>query len=89
MQEQKAMTDLYLLLAAVLCLFGAFSVILAKSPFDKLICLGILFSGAILFIVARTYLDVAIVIGLMMPIGTIFILLLLARKKEAENDSPA
>ncbi|MCK9313603.1 MAG: EhaD family protein, partial [Methanocorpusculum sp.] len=77
------MTDLIIILAIILSLLGGFSTVFVRSSFDKLICLGILTSGAVLFIVNKGYLDVAICVGLLMPIGTIFILLLLGKKKEA------
>ncbi|MEA5037862.1 hypothetical protein SDC9_35869 [bioreactor metagenome] len=77
------MTGLFLLLAAFLALFGGMAALIVKSAFDKLICLGILTAGVVLFVVERGYLDVAIVISLLMPVGTIFILLLLGKKREA------
>jgi energy-converting hydrogenase A subunit D len=84
-RRQNMMPVPAILLAGFLCLAGAFATIAAKSPFDKLISLGILVSGAVLFMVIRTYLDVAVVAGLMMPVGTIFILLLLAKKREGQE----
>ena len=76
------MSDLFILLALLLSLIGGAATLLARSAFDKLICLGILASGAILFMVDHGYLDVAVVTALMMPIGTVFILLLLGKKRE-------
>lgn len=81
------MSDLFVLLALLLSLIGGVATLLSRSAFDKLICLGILASGAILFMVDRGYLDVAIVVALMMPIGTLFILLLVG-KKEKPEDAP-
>ncbi len=77
------MTDLILILAIFLALFGGVATLLVKSAFDKLICLGILTGGVVLFLVEKGYLDVAIVVSLLMPVGTIFILLLLGKKQEA------
>nr|WP_256472518.1 DUF2108 domain-containing protein [Methanocalculus sp. AMF5] len=64
---------------AVLIFSGAVAATLWKSPFDKLIGISILTAGIIPFIVMRGYLDVAIVVSLIIPVSTIFILLLLGR----------
>ena len=77
------MTDLILILAIFLALFGGIAALLMRSAFDKFICLGILTAGVVLFLVEKGYLDVAIVVSLLMPVGTIFILLLLGKKQEA------
>lgn len=77
------MNSLILILAIFLALFGGIATLVVRSAFDKLICLGILVAGVVLFLVDKGYLDVAIVIALLMPIGTLFILLLLGKKREA------
>ena len=76
------MAELCTILAALLALSGGIATLLVKNPFDKLIPRGILVSGAGILMVLRRYLDVAIVVSLMMPIGTIFILLLCRKKPE-------
>jgi len=76
------MIELFAVLAALLALIGGIATVAVKNPFDKLITLGILVSGAVIFMVSRGYLDVAIVVSLMMPIGTLFILLLCRKKPE-------
>ena len=76
------MTELFAVLAVLLALIGGIATVVIKNPFDKLITLGILVSGAVIFMVSRGYLDVAIVVSLMMPIGTFFILLLCRTKPE-------
>ncbi|MDV0443332.1 DUF2108 domain-containing protein [Methanorbis rubei] len=76
------MIELVTLLAAVLALIGGIATVLVKNPFDKLITLGILVAGAVIFMVKLGYLDVAIVVSLMMPIGTIFVLLLCCKRPE-------
>ncbi|HJJ96155.1 MAG TPA: DUF2108 domain-containing protein [Methanocorpusculum sp.] len=76
------MTELFAVLAVLLALIGGIATLAVKNPFDKLITLGILVSGAVIFMVSRGYLDVAIVVSLMMPIGTLFILLLCRKKPE-------
>ncbi len=77
------MTDLILILVIFLALFGGIAALVVRSACDKLICLGILTAGVVLFLVEKGYLDVAIVVSLLMPVGTIFILLLLGKKQEA------
>lgn len=77
------MTDLILIPAIFLSLFGGVATLFVRSAFDKLICLGILTAGVVLFLVEKGYLDVAIVVSLLMPVGTIFSLLLLGKKQEA------
>lgn len=76
------MTELFAVLAVLLALIGGIATLAVKNPFDKLITLGILVSGAVIFMISRGYLDVAIVVSLMMPIGTLFILLLCRKKPE-------
>ena len=76
------MTELFIILAALLALIGGIATHLVKSPFDRLITLGILVSGAVILMILRGYLDVAIVVSLMMPIGTIFILLPCRKRPE-------
>jgi len=63
-----------------LIFLGAAATALWKNPFDKLIGLSLLSAGVIPLIVMRGYLDVAIVVAILIPISTIFILLLLGRK---------
>ncbi len=76
------MIELFAILAAVLALVGGVATLLVRNPFDKLIMLGILVAGAVIFMVSRGYLDVAIVVSLMMPVGTIFILILCRNRPE-------
>lgn len=76
------MTELFAILAVLLALIGGIATLSVKDPFDKLITLGILVAGTVIFMVNRGYLDVAIVVSLMMPIGTLFILLLCRKKPE-------
>ena len=53
------MTELFIILAALLALIGGIATLLVKNPFDKLITLGILVSGAVILMILRGYLDVA------------------------------
>lgn len=76
------MIDVLTAAATALVLIGAFAALLSKKTFDKLIALGILTAGAVMFFVRNGYIDVAIAASLLMPVGTIFLLLLLGKKKE-------
>ena len=74
------MTESFITIGLTLLIFlGAVVTALWRNPFDKLIGLSILSAGVIPFIVMRGYLDVAIVVALVIPISTIFILHLLGR----------
>ncbi|MDO5845228.1 MAG: DUF2108 domain-containing protein [Methanocorpusculum sp.] len=79
------MIDALTIAAAALVLIGSFTALLSKKTFDKLIALGILTAGAVMFFVGNGYVDVAIAASLLMPVGTIFLLLLLRKKKEEQK----
>ncbi|MHC1626029.1 MAG: DUF2108 domain-containing protein [Methanoculleaceae archaeon] len=70
-----------LLIPGAIALIGAFGVAIARSSFDKVICLGLLAGGVIPFIVIEGYLDVAIAISLITPVTTIFLLPVLGRER--------
>jgi energy-converting hydrogenase A subunit D len=76
------MINLFISLAALLSLIGGIVTLTVKDPFDKLITMSILVSGADIFMVTRGYLDVVIIVSLMMPIGVFFVLLLCRKKPE-------
>ncbi len=78
--------DILISLATGLVLLGAFSALLSKSAFNKLIMLGVLTAGVVLFFVSGGYLDAAIAVSLLMPIGTLFLLFLLGKKNEVYHD---
>ena len=78
--------DILIYLAAFLVLVGGLATLFARSAFNKLIMLGILSAGAILFFVADGFLDAAIAVALLMPVGTLFVLFLLGKKKEVIHD---
>ena len=78
--------DILTLMAAFLILVGGIAALISKSAFNKLILLGILAAGAILFFVADGFLDAAIAVALLMPVGTLFVLFLLGKKKEVLHD---
>ena len=78
--------DILIYLAAFLVLVGGLATLFARSAFNKLIMLGILSAGAILFFVADGFLDAAIAVALLMPVGTLFVLFLLGKKKEVLHD---
>lgn len=68
------------LVFGVVALLGAVAAMIQKDPFDKLVSLGILGGGIVPFIVDRGYLDVAIAYAFILPIATIFILLVCRRR---------
>ena len=78
--------DILIYLAAFLVLVGGLATLFVRSAFNKLIMLGILSAGAILFFVADGFLDAAIAVALLMPVGTLFVLFLLGKKKEVLHD---
>lgn len=80
------MIDILTLLAPALVLLGAGATLLCKNIFNKLISLGLLTAGAVLFFVKCGYVDVAAVVSVLMPVGTIFLLLLLGKKKATEAE---
>ena len=77
--------DILLFMAAALVLVGGIAVLLARSAFNKLILLGVLAAGAVMFFVRDGYLDAAIAVSLLMPVGTLFFLFLLGKKKEVKE----
>lgn len=78
--------DILLYLAAFLVLIGGLATLLTRSAFNKLVMLGVLTAGAVLFFVMDGYLDAAIAVSLLMPVGTLFILFLMGKKKEVRHD---
>ena len=78
--------DILTLMAAALVLLGGLAALISRSAFNKLILLGVLAAGAVMFFVKGGYLDAAIAVSLLMPVGTLFILFLMGKKKEVRND---
>ncbi len=74
MQEEKPMNEFYIIILGLIAVLGVISVYIKKSPFDKLIGLAIMMGGVIPLIVLKGYLDVAILVAIIMPLTTIFIL---------------
>ena len=68
------MNEFYIAVLSLIAVLGVISVYFKKSPFDKLIGLAIIMGGVILLIVLKGYLDVAILVAIIMPLTTIFIL---------------
>jgi len=68
------MMEYIIIIFAAIALIGAAATYLRESPFDKLIGIAVMTGGIIPFVVSKGYLDVAIVIGLVVPVTTIFIL---------------
>ena len=78
--------DILTLMAAALVLLGGLAALISRSAFNKLILLCVLTAGAVMFFVKGGYLDAAIAVSLLMPVGTLFILFLMGKKKEVRND---
>ena len=74
MQEEEPMNEFSMLILSLIAIVGVISVYVKKSPFDKLIGLAIMMGGVIPLIVLKGYLDVAILVAIIMPLTTIFIL---------------
>jgi len=58
----------------LIMVLGCLSAAVSRNPFDKLISLAILAGGIMPFIIDYGYIDVAIVVALVTPITTIFLL---------------
>jgi len=71
--------DVLVVLFAVVALIGALGTYFLRDRFDKLIALGIIYSGVVPFIAVRGYLDVLIAVSLIVPITTIIVLPLCRR----------
>ena len=78
--------DILTLMAAFLILVGGIAALISKSAFNKLILLGVLTAGAVMLFVKDGFLDAAIAVALLMPVGTLFILFLLGKKREVVCD---
>ncbi|MDD3620778.1 MAG: DUF2108 domain-containing protein [Methanofollis sp.] len=76
------MIEFLQVILAVIVLLGAFATALSRDPFNKLIALGVMIGGIMPFIVDRGYLDVAVVVALVAPVTTIFVLTLAWRRDE-------
>lgn len=74
------MIELLQAVYGLIAITGAISTAYQKNPFDKLISLGVLAGGIIPFIIDRGYLDVGITVALIVPVTTIFILLVCTRE---------
>ncbi|GAB7015877.1 DUF2108 domain-containing protein [Methanogenium cariaci] len=68
------MNEFYMLILGLIALLGVIAVYIKPSPFDKLIGLAVMMGGVIPLIVLKGYLDVAILVAIIMPLTTIFIL---------------
>jgi energy-converting hydrogenase A subunit D len=68
------MNEYIFALLAIIAILGAISVYFKRSPFDKLIGLAVMMGGAIPLIVMKGYIDVAILVAIIMPLTSIFIL---------------
>ncbi|MFA5395822.1 MAG: DUF2108 domain-containing protein [Methanomicrobiales archaeon] len=76
------MNEFYILVVSLIIIIGVIYVYISRSPFDKLIGLAIMLGGAIPFIALNGYLDVALLVAVIMPLTTIFILQATGRKTD-------
>ncbi len=76
------MNEFYILVVSLIASIGVVYVYISKSPFDKLIGLAIMLGGVIPFIALNGYLDVAILVAIIMPLTTIFILQAIGRNTD-------
>lgn len=74
------MDEIVLIACTVLVLTGMTAAILHRDPFDKLISLSLLIAGVFPFIIDRGVLDVAVATALIVPLSTIFILMICQRR---------
>ena len=77
------MNEIVMAACFALVLIGTFSAIFGRDPFDKLISLSVMIAGIFPFIVDRGYLDVAAALALIVPLSTIFILMVCQRREPA------
>ncbi len=68
------MMEYIIIIFGIIALLGTITTYLRASPFDKLIGLAVMMGGVIPLIVLKGYLDVAILVAIIMPLTTIFIL---------------
>ena len=68
------MTEYTIIIFGIIALLGDATTYIRASPFDKLIGLAVMMGGVIPLIVLKGYLDVAILVAIIMPLTTIFIL---------------
>jgi len=74
------MDEIVLVACTALVLIGMTAAILHKDPFDKLISLSVMIAGVFPFIINRGFLDVAVASALIVPLSTIFILMVCQRR---------
>lgn len=74
------MNEVYAILFGFITLIGGVTTAVYRDPFDKLISLSLMAAGIFPFIVDRGYLDVAAATALIVPLGTIFTLMVCRRR---------
>jgi energy-converting hydrogenase A subunit D len=74
------MDEVVLVACTALVLIGMTAAILQQDPFDKLISLSVMVAGVFPFIIDRGFLDVAVATALIVPLSTIFILMVCQRR---------
>lgn len=76
------MNEFYVAVLGLIAILGVISVYFKQSPFDKLIGLAVMMAGVIPLIVMKGYIDVAILVAIIMPLTSIFILQATGRNPE-------
>jgi len=74
------MDEIVLFACTALVLIGMTAAILQRDPFDKVISLSVLIAGVFPFIIDRGFLDIAVATALIVPLSTIFILMICQRR---------
>ncbi|MBN1195169.1 MAG: EhaD family protein [Methanomicrobiaceae archaeon] len=81
-EGRNRVIDIFAAIFGAIALIGAAGAAIERDPFAKLIAVGVIAGGVVPFIADRGYLDVAIAVALVVPVTTIFILLV-CRREEA------
>lgn len=73
------MDEIIIVACTALVLIGMVTAIMNRDPFDKLISLSVMVAGVFPFIIDRGFLDISVATALIIPLSTIFILMVCPR----------
>jgi energy-converting hydrogenase A subunit D len=76
------MNELLMIVFGAMVVLGAFSTIISRDLFDKLVSLGIIVAGIMPFLADKGLLDVLTATALIAPLSTIFILMAIRRRED-------
>jgi energy-converting hydrogenase A subunit D len=82
MPEVPGMNELLMIVFGAMVVLGAFSTIISRDLFDKLVSLGIIVAGIMPFLADKGLLDVLTATALIAPLSTIFILMAIRRRED-------